>query len=117
MRRVLATGVLATLAACGGSSTPSTPTTPGTPQQTRSIAGRITDVVTGAGVASATVNVGGAQATTSADGNWQANVAPPSGDRVLATVTASGYHPRETYRSEEHTSELQSRLHLVCRLL
>src|SRR2546429_5192609 len=24
---------------------------------------------------------------------------------------------RETYRSEEHTSELQSRLHLVCRLL
>src|SRR2546422_2685234 len=25
--------------------------------------------------------------------------------------------PRESYRSEEHTSELQSRLHLVCRLL
>src|SRR5687768_18080166 len=25
--------------------------------------------------------------------------------------------PREPHRSEEHTSELQSRLHLVCRLL
>src|SRR2546422_10534615 len=37
--------------------------------------------------------------------------------------TSSGYgtvtsHPsRATSRSEEHTSELQSRLHLVCRLL
>src|SRR2546429_7258730 len=31
----------------------------------------------------------------------------------------SGFHEREleTGRSEEHTSELQSRLHLVCRLL
>src|SRR3989449_7611275 len=26
-------------------------------------------------------------------------------------------HSRQTARSEEHTSELQSRLHLVCRLL
>src|SRR2546422_4690849 len=26
-------------------------------------------------------------------------------------------HPRRPRRSEEHTSELQSRLHLVCRLL
>src|SRR2546422_2628451 len=26
-------------------------------------------------------------------------------------------HPRDAPRSEEHTSELQSRLHLVCRLL
>src|SRR2546429_1821567 len=26
-------------------------------------------------------------------------------------------HPRDCKRSEEHTSELQSRLHLVCRLL
>src|SRR3989449_6627532 len=29
----------------------------------------------------------------------------------------SGGTPGVTYRSEEHTSELQSRLHLVCRLL
>src|SRR2546429_7213478 len=29
----------------------------------------------------------------------------------------SGGHGSEEYRSEEHTSELQSRLHLVCRLL
>src|SRR2546422_2293755 len=28
-----------------------------------------------------------------------------------------GHHPGAAGRSEEHTSELQSRLHLVCRLL
>src|SRR2546422_10017933 len=28
-----------------------------------------------------------------------------------------GRHHRAKFRSEEHTSELQSRLHLVCRLL
>src|SRR3989449_7282401 len=27
------------------------------------------------------------------------------------------HHVRDVHRSEEHTSELQSRLHLVCRLL
>src|SRR2546429_4483228 len=32
-------------------------------------------------------------------------------------VIAAGGHPKITERSEEHTSELQSRLHLVCRLL
>src|SRR2546422_6638492 len=36
-------------------------------------------------------------------------------------ISISGYHIREAgstaARSEEHTSELQSRLHLVCRLL
>src|SRR2546422_7345178 len=32
---------------------------------------------------------------------------------VLEAITAAGYKPR----SEEHTSELQSRLHIVCRLL
>src|SRR3989449_5390677 len=30
---------------------------------------------------------------------------------------AFGYRSRDGKRSEEHTSELQSRLHLVCRLL
>src|SRR2546422_8385850 len=36
-----------------------------------------------------------------------------------STVSAGGEPARldETVRSEEHTSELQSRLHLVCRLL
>src|SRR2546422_1352273 len=32
-------------------------------------------------------------------------------------VDLSGLHPVDVFRSEEHTSELQSRLHLVCRLL
>src|SRR5687768_18083047 len=34
----------------------------------------------------------------------------------VAAATGSG-EPRSPPRSEEHTSELQSRLHLVCRLL
>src|SRR2546429_3347045 len=29
----------------------------------------------------------------------------------------TAHHQADTFRSEEHTSELQSRLHLVCRLL
>src|SRR2546429_7252489 len=36
------------------------------------------------------------------------------GSREVETGPSSGNHPT---RSEEHTSELQSRLHLVCRLL
>src|SRR2546422_6808530 len=35
----------------------------------------------------------------------------------LKPHTTLTVHPRNTPRSEEHTSELQSRLHLVCRLL
>src|SRR2546422_6886005 len=38
---------------------------------------------------------------------------------VTRVVRYEPYHPlvAAAYRSEEHTSELQSRLHLVCRLL
>src|SRR5687768_17780045 len=32
-------------------------------------------------------------------------------------LNATEYEHEHNYRSEEHTSELQSRLHLVCRLL
>src|SRR2546422_8570869 len=45
----------------------------------------------------------------------------PHGDREVVRGRAArgdrGSHPRRRERSEEHTSELQSRLHLVCRLL
>src|SRR2546422_5836963 len=39
--------------------------------------------------------------------------------RVMRRTTVAGEGPtvEPPYRSEEHTSELQSRLHLVCRLL
>src|SRR2546422_1117933 len=37
--------------------------------------------------------------------------------RVAGEAVAEGAGSRERGRSEEHTSELQSRLHLVCRLL
>src|SRR2546422_7414884 len=46
-----------------------------------------------------------------------------AGDRTIGVLVAQTYTPgvrygeREKHRSEEHTSELQSRLHLVCRLL
>src|SRR2546422_5722741 len=48
----------------------------------------------------------------------------PAYQRIAATVAGASRHPEarrpsghNTSRSEEHTSELQSRLHLVCRLL
>src|SRR2546429_4125766 len=36
---------------------------------------------------------------------------------ALRLLECDPAHDREAVRSEEHTSELQSRLHLVCRLL
>src|SRR2546429_5860846 len=42
-------------------------------------------------------------------------MAPPSGLRSVSSAPVSASHAMG--RSEEHTSELQSRLHLVCRLL
>src|SRR3989449_6392529 len=36
---------------------------------------------------------------------------------AIPAVALVSRHDREVTRSEEHTSELQSRLHLVCRLL
>src|SRR2546429_5404033 len=41
----------------------------------------------------------------------------PSGEGLRKIVRALGQNPTAKKRSEEHTSELQSRLHLVCRLL
>src|SRR2546429_6965573 len=41
---------------------------------------------------------------------------PAQGKRPLIISSANGLHALDK-RSEEHTSELQSRLHLVCRLL
>src|SRR5437868_11781746 len=35
----------------------------------------------------------------------------------VSAVGEDGLHPRQIHRSEEHTSELQSRFDLVCRLL
>src|SRR2546422_8564527 len=37
--------------------------------------------------------------------------------RTRTLILSWGYFCRHSKRSEEHTSELQSRLHLVCRLL
>src|SRR5712692_5868812 len=46
---------------------------------------------------------------------------PSHGLRILRNDSGSGFSPKAAYiftkRSEEHTSELQSQFHLVCRLL
>src|SRR5205809_8074065 len=51
--------------------------------------------------------------------NSLAMVAPtlPAGGLYLSVTFTSVPRSRSRSRSEEHTSELQSRLHLVCRLL
>src|SRR2546422_3332291 len=57
---------------------------------------------------------------TEALGDGPAELARSPSDRVLVHVGADGAHGGVLdlgRRSEEHTSELQSRLHLVCRLL
>src|SRR2546422_5961821 len=43
--------------------------------------------------------------------------APQVMGREARHAGAAGFSPHDLRRSEEHTSELQSRLHLVCRLL
>src|SRR5690554_7177696 len=50
--------------------------------------------------------------------NGAPGVAPETARRVLEAARALRYRPNlVAQRSEEHTSELQSRPHLVCRLL
>src|SRR2546429_1740173 len=49
-------------------------------------------------------------------GDGHARVSPALAPSTLAAAPTSR-SPRSLIRSEEHTSELQSRLHLVCRLL
>src|SRR2546429_7762028 len=51
--------------------------------------------------------------TAWAEADWLTSGAP---DRRSAEVDKILPEPRRVARSEEHTSELQSRLHLVCRL-
>src|SRR5690348_17902975 len=45
------------------------------------------------------------------------NPSPLRGGGLHAYVCATNQSPQEENRSEEHTSELQSPVHLVCRLL
>src|SRR2546429_2594197 len=52
-------------------------------------------------------------------GRWGAAMMPVRGQNNVQGASDMGAIPfvYTDYRSEEHTSELQSRLHLVCRLL
>src|SRR2546429_9041576 len=57
--------------------------------------------------------------STNAEGSFVAPLLPPG--TYIVVVNKSGFAEAKAsgieVRSEEHTSELQSRLHLVCRLL
>src|SRR3712207_8294932 len=48
---------------------------------------------------------------------WEMNVADRPGKLVPGLATSWNVDPQDPRRSEEHTSELQSRQYLVCRLL
>src|SRR2546422_1202575 len=50
--------------------------------------------------------------TTSAAVSWSV-----TGGTITDSTSNNGHYGKYKARSEEHTSELQSRLHLVCRLL
>src|SRR2546422_4931104 len=53
-----------------------------------------------------------------ANGHFEADrVARATGARTERSRSRDGARSEPSARSEEHTSELQSRLHLVCRLL
>src|SRR3989449_8290316 len=56
----------------------------------------------------------GTVSTTASPGRMWNSTAGPFRPRPITSPSASTTSPE---RSEEHTSELQSRLHLVCRLL
>src|SRR5207249_411958 len=57
--------------------------------------------------------------TVGRDANYNGNSTVPRGNVTTMTqwLNVGGTSPVTTYRSEEHTSELQSRFDLVCRLL
>src|SRR2546422_4040424 len=50
-------------------------------------------------------------------GRYRDDLGPQRDEDVVALRELGQPRPRAGQRSEEHTSELQSRLHLVCRLL
>src|SRR2546422_8496034 len=56
-----------------------------------------------------TAQGGGRGMTRRDSGSWRSSARP--------SPRAKASRAKKTERSEEHTSELQSRLHLVCRLL
>src|SRR3989304_2058597 len=63
---------------------------------------------------------GVARASSAASGGGRASASSLAlvwSDCVPPSTAASAWKAVRTMRSEEHTSELQSRLHLVCRLL
>src|SRR3989449_3234669 len=67
-------------------------------------------------VTTATFSVGGTYVLALTANDGQFNVSDTATVTVSSTATNSALR-FDGVRSEEHTSELQSRLHLVCRLL
>src|SRR2546422_8427926 len=78
-----------------------------------------TDAIWGstASTISHTATLGFGKSFTSRPATWATQLLTPGTRRWVFTSAMTDTFLRERERSEEHTSELQSRLHLVCRLL
>jgi len=71
-----------------------TPTTP--VAQTWTLSGRVTDVVSGAGVTNATLTIDGRAVTTDGTGAWRLEGQGTSASRLAATIEAAEFVRRET---------------------
>src|SRR5205809_5306995 len=70
------------------------------------------------GVQTCALPISGIRGTTAPSSSTRKPAATPTRPRSKGWTTRGNTSPRAgPLRSEEHTSELQSRLHLVCRLL
>ena len=87
--------VVGTVASCGGggSSSPTAPTSVATPTNV-TFSGTVTNTVTGVPVGGATVTIGSASATSSADGTY--SLAVTASGQAGFSVSASGYYTRES---------------------
>src|SRR5215813_12008090 len=93
----------------------------------RGLEGALADELRGLGADEITATEGGVAFAGALDLAYRANLESRLASRILWRVGDSAYrNERDIYesayaldwpRSEEHTSELQSRPHLVCRLL
>jgi hypothetical protein len=83
------------VAGCGGgdSSSPTAPTPTPAPTSV-TFSGTVTNIVTGVPVGGATVTIGSASATGSADGTY--NLAVTASGQASVSVSASGYYTRES---------------------
>lgn len=102
MRAVAVSGMAILLVSCGGgatptSSTPITVVTPTPPAQTWALTGRVTDNLSGQGIAGAILAADGRTATTDGDGRWRLEGSGTPLSSLAVTVRAPGFITHETF--------------------